>query len=61
MSNFSGIKSLDYYDMWKIADHVSGNQANNLPLTEWEIDNYVNITQANDYSFFVEAADMEMG
>jgi len=47
--------------MWKIADHVLGNQANNLPLTEWELDNYVNITQANDYSFFVEAADMEMG
>jgi hypothetical protein len=61
MSNFSGIKSLDYYDMWKIADHVLSNQANNLPLTEWEIDNYVNITQADDYVSYVEAANMELG
>ena len=61
MSNLSGIKSLDYYDMWKIADHVLSNQANNLPLTEWEIDNYVNITQANDYQFYVESATLEMG
>ncbi len=61
MSNFSGIKSLDYYDMWKIADHVFSNEANNLPLTQWEKDNYVNITQADDYVSYVEAANMEMG
>ena len=61
MSNFSGIKSLDYYDMWKIADHVLSNQANNLPLTEWELDNYVNIIQATDYTSYVEAGNLEMG
>ena len=61
MSNFSGIQNLDYYNMWRIADHVLSNQANNLPLTQWEIDNYVNITKANDYTFFVEAVTTESG
>ena len=61
MSNFSGIKSLDYYDMWKIADHVLSNQANNLPLSDWELDNYENITIANDYTFYAEVATLEMG
>jgi len=61
MSILSGIKSLDYFNMWKIGDHVLCNQANNLPLTDWELDNYVNITQANDYQFHLETATIEMG
>jgi hypothetical protein len=61
MSNFSGLTSLDYYNIWKIADHVLSNQANNLPLTEWELDNYVEIIQAIDYVSYAQAANMEMG
>ena len=61
MSNFSGIKDLDYYNLWKIADHVLSNQANNLPLTDWELDNYDNITIANDFVFLTEAPTLEMG
>jgi hypothetical protein len=60
MSEFSGIKSLDYYSMYKIADHVWVNQANNLPLTDWEIDNYANITQADDYTAYVEGATLDL-
>ncbi len=45
----------------KIADHVLSNQANNLPLTEWELDNYVEIIQAIDYVSYAQAANMEMG
>ena len=61
MANYSGIPQLNYYDMWRIADHVLANQGNNLPLIQWEIDNYVNITKANDYSFYVEAVTVEAG
>jgi hypothetical protein len=61
MSNFSGIKNLDYHGMLQIADHILSNQANNLPLTEWELDNYVEIIKANDYASYARAANMEMG
>ena len=60
MSNLSGIQNLDYYEVWPIADHILCNQANNLPLENWHIDNYANIIMAYDYTFYAETKTLEM-
>ena len=61
MKNLTGIENLDYYNVWIIADHVLSSQANNLPLAEWEIDNYVEIMKAYDYSFNADFNTIEQG
>ena len=60
MSHLSGIKRLDYYSVIQITDHIWVNQANNLPLTKWEIDNFVNLTLAGDYWAYFQGATLEM-
>jgi len=61
LSNFTGIENLDYFNIWIIADHILSNQGNNIPLAQWEIDNYAEIIKAYDYSFNVEFRTDEMG
>ena len=60
MENLSGIKNLDYYHMWEIADHILVNIPNNLPLTQWQIDNLYLIEKANDYTFYIDFVTIEM-
>ncbi len=61
MTNLTGIENLDYYYLWLITDHILSNQGNNIPLTQWEIDNYAELLKAYDYSFSVDLKTVEMG
>ncbi len=60
MKQNSGIKKLDYYELWQIADHILVNEAHNLPLQNWQVENYDKIMRANDYTFEIDFKTQEM-
>ncbi len=64
MSLLSGINldnPLNYYNMWQIADNILVNEANGLPIQQWEKDNLDEIMIANDYTFYIDFVTVEMG
>jgi hypothetical protein len=49
MSNLSGIRNADIYRLTPIVDSALSKLASNLPLQQWVIDSYKNLTDLNDY------------
>ena len=59
MSNLSGITDLHLYQIGQIADHITVNEPNGLPITDWQKKNMKTIMYLNDLRFFVKFSTEE--
>ncbi|CAF0770893.1 unnamed protein product [Brachionus calyciflorus] len=61
MTRLSGLTNLNQYMIWQIADKAMVEEAHNLTLDQYIIDNYDRIMEMNDYTFYIDFVTDEMG